>query len=242
MEPLYRQSYRILDSDVDCFGRLSPARILFFAQDSAGQHCQRLSLNYDVLAKKHLFWAVLRHRVQVIRYPMVGETITVETWPMPTTRSAYPRSTVAYDSQGREVFRAISLWALMHMDNRTLVLPDKSGIEVAGLLRGSELAAPGSMALIQAGNRQHRQVCFTDLDRNGHMNNCRYLAWISDLLPSAFHQKNAPKEFTVCYFSEAREGQNLLLQWSLSDGPALAVDGLRADGEHSRVFSVRMQF
>ena len=242
MEPIYRQTYRILDSDVDRFGKLTPARILFYAQDTAGQHCERLALNYDALAEKRLFWAVLRHGVQVNRYPMRGETITVETWPMPTTRSAYPRSTVAYDAQGNEVFRAISLWVLMHMDSRTMILPGKSGVAVNGMLRGSELAVPGSMALMHSVNSQNRQVRFTDLDRNGHMNNCRYLQWIADLLPSRFHQENTPKEFSVCYFSEAREGQDISLQWSLSEGPALAVDGLRADGENSRVFSVRMLF
>mgnify|MGYP002517044180 CR=1 FL=1 len=31
-----------------------------------------------------------------------NEDITVETWPMPTTRTAYPRATVGYDAQGNE--------------------------------------------------------------------------------------------------------------------------------------------
>ncbi len=242
MEAFYKQSYRISDCDVDRYGRLTPGRMLFYAQDTAGQHCDRISLNYDALAQKRLFWAVLRHRVQITRYPMRGETITVETWPMPTTRSAFPRSTVAYDAQGNEVFRAISLWALMHMDSRTMVLPAKSGVQVQGMLRGSELSVPGAMALMNAANTQQRPVRFTDLDRNGHMNNCRYMDWVCDLLPSDFHGKNAPTEFTVCYYSEAKEGQNLLLQWNLSDGPALAVDGLREDQQHNRVFSVRVLF
>lgn len=246
MERSYSQSYTIHDCDVDRFGYLTPARMLFYAQDVAGQHCNDLALDYETLAARRLFWAVIRHRVQISRYPRSGETITVETWPMPTTRSAYPRSTVAYDQQGNELFRAISLWVLMNLDTRAMVLPGKSGVEVNGMLRGSELAAPGSLALSQAANDQHRQVAFTDLDRNGHMNNCRYLEWVADLLPSAFHAKHRPRELTVCYLSEAREGQQLTLRWSLSDGPALSVDGLHDQQEmsagHSRVFSVKMLF
>ena len=51
------------------------------------------------------------------------------------------------------------------------------------------LLAVGSMALMAAPNSVTREVRFTDLDRNGHMNNCRYLQWVSDLLPSAFHAR-----------------------------------------------------
>ena len=246
MKPIYEKTYKVRDCDVDRYGYLTPARILFFAQDVAGSHCTDLSLDYETLAQKRLFWAVIRHRVQISRYPKTGETITVQTWPMPTTRSAYPRSTVAYDENGNELFRAISLWVLMDLESRAMILPGKSGIEVNGMLTGSELAAPGSMALIPAPNSTVREVVFSDLDRNGHMNNCRYLQWVADLLPSAFHKTSRAKEFTVCYLSEAREGQKLRLNWMLSDGPQLSVDALRegdaASAGQGRVFSVRMLF
>ena len=173
MEPIYRQTYQIRDCDIDCYGRLRPSMILFYAQDIAGQHCQLMSLGYEALAERGLFWAVVRHRVQVTRLPVEGETITVETWPMPTTRSAYPRSTVAYDADGNELFRSIALWILMDANTRDMVVPGKSGVNVQGLLRGSELAVPHSLIPGHLGNTRVRQVSFTDLDQNGHMNNCR---------------------------------------------------------------------
>ena len=182
----------------------------------------------------------MRHKVQINRLPCRDETVTVQTWPMPTTRTAYPRSTVVYDSQGRECFRGISLWVLMDAGTRAMVLPGKSGVTVNGTLTGSELAVPGSMGLKPLDNRTGRTVRFTDLDVNGHMNNCRYLDWTVDTLPGSFHEKHPIEEFSVSYFSEAREGDRLELQWSLSEGPWLTVDALR-DGEH-RVFSVRAQF
>ena len=246
MKPVFEKKYTIRDCDVDRYGRLLPARILFLAQDVAGSHCVDLALDHETLAKQQLFWAVIRHRVQVSRYPMTGETVTVQTWPMPTTRSAYPRSTVAYDEKGNELFRAISLWVLMDLNTRAMILPGKSGVDVSGVLMGSELAVPGSISLMSGANTAVRNVAFTDLDRNGHMNNCQYLQWLADLLPSSFHAENLPKEFTLCYYSEAREGDHLRLNWALSDGPQLAVDGLRENSDSSagqgRVFSVRMLF
>ena len=162
---------------------------------------------------------------------------------MPTTRAAYPRSVVAYDAQGSECFRSISLWVLMDLDTRNMILPGKSGITVSGALRGTELAVPQSLAPGQLRNRRQRTVCYTDLDRNGHMNNTRCMDWIADLLPSAFHQDHTVSDFTVCYLAEAREQQELCLNWHLSDECILQVDASTGEGEDAhRVFSAKLYF
>ena len=243
MKPIYVQDFEITDIAVDRYGRLKPSLILFLAQDGAGHHCKELAVDYETLAQKRLFWAVTRHRVQVTRLPRQGETIHVETWPMPTTRVAYPRSMVAYDAQGNELFRSISLWVLMDLDKRSMILPGKSGISVVGTLRGTELAMPNGLVAKLLGNHRERTVCFTDLDRNGHMNNTRYMDWIDDLLPSAFHENRTVKEFTVCYLSEAREGQSLDLQWDFLEDGQLQVDAHRVqEGKDERIFAARILF
>ena len=94
MEPIYSQNFEITDLHVDCFGRLLPGRILFLMQEAAGNHFAQLSMDYDSLAQRGLFWAITRNKVQITRLPVRGETIRLETWPMPTTRVAYPRSIV----------------------------------------------------------------------------------------------------------------------------------------------------
>lgn len=245
MEP-YRRNYTIEDNEVDCHGRLMPSMILFYTQDVAGHHCMLLGTDYDTMAARNLFWAVIRHRVQVTRMPQRGETVTVETWPMPTTRVAYPRATVAYDAQGQELFRVISLWVIMDLQSRAMILPGKSGVEVAGLLQGNELAAPGSLAPKTLENRHSRIVRYSDLDRNGHMNNCHYLQWVLDLLPSSFHREHLMKELTVCYLSEAREGEELNMTWELGGDGVLRVEATRPDGSvstgHNRVFALQIQY
>lgn len=246
MEPIFRQKYEISAIHVDCFGRVKPSVLLFFAQEAAGGHCELLRLDWDTLAKRNLFWAVIRNRMQITRLPVLGETITVETWPMPTTRSAFPRSTVAYDEKGNELFRSVSLWVLMDTESRSMILPGKSGIDLAGTLRGNELAPPASILPANLENTVCRKVGYTELDRNGHMNNTRYMDWIDDLLPSAFHQAHPLREFTLCYLSEAKEGQEISLQWQLTDGPCLQVNGLRkrtdVPDKQERIFAALLQF
>ena len=243
MEPLYVQNYEVTDIAVNRYGRMKTSMILFLAQEIAGQHCNLLSVDYATLAAKRMFWAVTRHRVQITRLPVRGETIRIETWPMPTTRVAYPRSVVAYDAQGNECFRSISLWVLMDLEKRSMILPGKSGIEVIGTLRGTELDSPNGLVAKVLQNHRSRQVCFTDLDRNGHMNNTKYMDWIDDLLPSQFHEQHSPREFTVCYLSESREGQTLDMHWDFLEEGVLQVDAHRnTEEKEERVFSARFLF
>lgn len=245
MEPIFRRTFEITGMHTDRFNRLKPSALLYFVQETAGAQCDLMNLDWETLAKKKLFWAITRHRVQITRMPMKGETITVETWPMPTTRVAYPRSVVAYDSRGNEIFRTISLWVLMNPETRAMVLPGKSGVEISGILRGTELPAPGSLIPACLSARRTRQVCFSDLDINGHMNNTKYLDWVGDLLPSTFHGVNVPKEFLLCYNAEAREGDHLTMNWEMEDASTLRVDTFR-DGENGeeshRIFSARIGY
>ena len=246
MEPTYRKSFVIDDMAVDCFGKLKLSSLLYYAQDVAGSHSELLGADHDSLAMQRLFWAVTRHRVQITRLPMRGETITVETWPMPTTKIAFPRSMVAFDAQGNEVFRAISLWVLMDLENRNMVLPGKSGVTVNGSLTGSELALPHSILPKAMINRDTRRVTYSCLDRNNHMNNTKYLDWVDDLLPSDFHKSHDPQELIICYHAEAMENQQIFMDWELAENGCLQVDAHRektgVPDRQERVFSAQVLF
>ena len=238
----YSQTFTLSDMEVDCFGKLKLSALLYFAQEVAGKHCIQLGADYETLSKKKLFWAVTRHRVQITRLPVRGETITVQTWPMPTTRVAYPRSMVAYDAQGNELFRSISLWVLIDTESRAMVLPGKSGVDVTGTLKGTELDAPRSLAPAASGTTAYRTVTYSCLDRNGHMNNTRYLDWVDDLLTSEFHKTHSAREFVICYLNEAMEGQQIRLNWVLSPEGCLQVDAHREAETAARVFSAQLLF
>ncbi len=243
MEPIYKQEFTVEHIHVDRFGRAKPSVLLYFVQETAGKHCSLLAVDRENLSHKHLFWAVTRNRVQITRLPRLHETVRVETWPMPTTRVAYPRSVVAYDADGCELFRSISLWVLMDERTRAMVLPGKSGVVVDGTLTGTELTVPHAIASRPMGNTVSRTVGYTLLDQNGHMNNTYYLDWIDDLLPSAFHEAHPVQEFTVCYLNEAREGEEISVRYELSDGPVLTVDATRENGVGSdRIFSAQLLF
>ena len=242
----YEKNFHIPSSAVDRFDRMKPSFILDLMQEVAGAHSILLGAGREDLQKKGLFWAVIRHRVQITRLPASGEDITVKTWPMPTTRTAYPRATVICDSDGRELVSAVSLWVLMNVGDRAMILPGRSGVTVEGITLGCEIAAPCSIVPKTYEASMDRTVRFSELDVNGHMNNCKYLDWVADTLPGDFHKDHTPKEFTLCYLSEAREGEQIQVSWELDEEGCLTVETGRKTGAvssgHARVFSARMQF
>lgn len=246
MDSVFTKTFTLEAIHADCFGRAKPSALLYFAQEAAGAHCIALGLDNDSLADKNLFWAILRNRVQITRLPQIGQTITVKTWPMPTTRAAFPRAFAAYDEQSRELFRCTSLWALVDAGTRTMVLPGKSGVALEGVALGNELPAPESIAPRELENAATFRVGYSLLDRNFHMNNTRYLDWIDELLPSAFHREHPVQSFTICYLFEVRESQEITLKWQLSDDNSLFVNGYRkAENDTQRpirVFAAKVQF
>ena len=239
----YRMEAMVEDIHVDRYGCLRPSALLYFAQVAAGRHSALLGADYDALAAKGLFWAVTRHGVTIHRMPRTGEQILVETWPMPATRVAYPRMVVARDREGKLLFEVLSLWVLMDIQSRSMVLPGKSGVDVPGVLKGTEPESPRSLPPVQNGSAVRRTVTYSCLDRNGHMNNTRYTDWVDDLTSSDFHAAHRLAGFTLCYLSEAREGDTVTLEWTLEDG-ILQVDGhrLRTDDHQGkqRIFGARM--
>lgn len=245
MEPVYRNQFTITSGECDPFGRIKPSAILSILQEAAGAHCAGTAVDWSALANRNMFFAITRQRVLVSRLPRQGETITVETWSGPTSRVAFPRNTIARDKNGNELFRAISLWVLMDVSSRAMILPGKSGITLTGSVQGGELPVPSSIGLRELGSSEIRRVRYSQLDRNRHMNNCRYLDWVMDLLPSQFHEDHPIADFTVCYLNEAMEGDRVELRYELAEDGSLVTHGITspADGQAShRVFSVRAQF
>lgn len=241
MTQLFRTKVRITPTDTDASGVLRLSMIPRFAQQIAGQHCDILGVNQDFLDQKGLFWAIIRNQLTIHRLPTAGQTITLETWPMPTTRTAYPRATAAYDEAGKCLFACHSLWILMDFQTRAMVLPGKSGVEVAGIERPDAPAAPRSLSPTEQTHCSRRQVTAADLDRNNHMNNARYLDWVDAILPP---NCPTPKGATLCYLNEARVGQMLDVCWNDRDPSQIFVDIRRpnADGSHDRIFSAKLEF
>lgn len=244
MRLIYEETVTITPDLTDASGILRSSAALRLTQAAAGHHCDLLGLDEAVMAQKGLFWAIIRNYFTVESMPAVGQTITLETWPMPTTRTCFPRACIARDTSGKELFACHSLWILMDRQTRAMVLPGKSGVDVPGVTLEHTPPAPKSLSPICADATAARQVKNEDLDQNGHMNNARYLDWAEAALDGDFRQNARLRHATLCYLNEAKLGQNLTSCTGFDANGAFLFDLRRAkeDGSFDRIFSARLEY
>ncbi len=242
-EPMvYCKTTVISDTQTDPFGRLTPAALLALAQEMATEHALALGLGRPALDPLGLFWAIIRQTVSVARLPRQGERITLETWPGVPTRTAFPRFVTAKDEKGEILFRVAALWLFMNRESREMVLPKNSGVAVPGIQRQDELPLPKGIAHRELQNRALRRVQYSELDCNGHLNNCKYANWMQDVLPPAYHEGHCLKALHICYTHEAFWDQEIALQWEMEEN-ALQMEAVRGkDAEQQNIFSLRASY
>lgn len=245
MDLLFRQKVTVQPEDFNNYGNFKLSSLLYYVQEVSGSHCNGFGCDWDSLKEKGMFWAVLRHRVCIHRLPEKEETFTIETWPLPMTRVAYPRAVRALDEKGQVLFESMSLWVLMDRTTRAMILPAKSGVNVPGMVRQIEISQPTSLMPQTHENEVLWSVTEEDLDKNRHVNNTVYMDR-AEQLTNAFGSNCSPKEFTICYLSEVRLGQTITLGWTGSDREVLTFDGNRPreddPSKSERVFAAKLLF
>ena len=211
MNKTYREDWHLLTRDCDMAGALRPGALLEMMQETAGTHAELLGVGRTALSVRGMAWVVTRMEVHLDRTPVLGETLSVETYPMPVRRWFYPRYFIFRDGQEREIGCAASLWVLMNLQTRRVTKSD----EVNSLMPdNSDLPAPlGLPAPVQevGGVLETREFTpvYTDLDTNGHVNNCRYLDWCCNALGVDTLKGWELSRFMINYDLELRPGQQV---------------------------------
>lgn len=211
MHNTFTQEFRIASYQTDVKARLRPSAILEIMQEIAGAHADALDVGRRKLAPKNLAWVLTRVEVHMERYPVFGEAITVETFPMPNRRVFFPRYYIFRDSEGRQIGCAGSLWVVLDVTTRRMA----NASEIALLLPdNSALTAPmGMPATVEDIGGEHRESVrtpvYTDLDMNGHVNNTRYLDWCCNELGIDAMRCGTLCQFAVNFNQEILPGQEV---------------------------------
>lgn len=184
MLKIYEESKLIRTSNCDFTGKWRVSDILALLQEGAGTHAHFLGCGRDVMLQDNIVWVLSRTELVMDRYPGVGETIRMETFPMSNKRWFFPRYFLLYDEQGSVIGRAGSLWLLMDYVERKMAapeaalkyLPDNSDLT-------PPLAFPGNIPMVEGEPLlSARRPMYSDIDVNQHVNNTRYADWLCDAL------------------------------------------------------------
>ena len=207
----YTQEFRIASYQTDLSARIRPSAILEIMQEMAGAHAELLGVGRSHLLPMNLAWVLTRVEVRMERYPLSGEVISVETFPMPNRRVFFPRYFIFRDAEGKEIGCAGSMWVILDITSRKMT----NAVEITALLPdNSDLTAPmGMPATVEeiggAPQEEQRMPVYSDLDVNGHVNNTRYLDWCCNALGIETMRASVIKQFAVNYNLEILPGQTV---------------------------------
>ena len=228
MMKTYSETKLIRTSNCDLTGHWRLSSILALMQELAGTHAHFLGCGRDFLLEQGLVWVLSRTELQMDRYPAVGETVRVDTFPMPNRRWFFPRYFCFYDEAGEQIGRAGTLWLLMDLQARKMAAPEAA---LRFLPDNSDLTPPmdfpGNIAPVEGEEiRTLYTPVNTDIDVNRHMNNTRYGDVLCNALSLETLEKKEFSHVLIHYLKEVLPGGELQIS-------------LRQEGERLRMLGSR---
>ena len=211
-EPLHRQDFRVHSYEVDPEGLLAPRALCAFLQEAAGGDAARGGYTMERLAEEGLVWVIQWMRVEVERYPVRGETLTVTTWARPFARALAFREFDVVDGSGAPLAVGTSRWAVVDLAARRLVrLPEfirRSPVpeRPPALDRTPADLEPAGPAQME----RRFEVRRGDLDMVRHVNNTRYVEWALETVPDEVQDVRRPSAFEIAFRREAVYGDTVV--------------------------------
>lgn len=224
----------------DFQGQLGFYALLQVLQDTAVHHALELNLGREVMRAQNLFWVLVRQKVEMQRYPQLGETLLTRTWLRAQEDGQVLREFELTNEKGEACGQATTLWLTLNADTRRVVKIDAHQL-LRGLARDESTGLEAVRVRPEAPftERFRLTVRNSDIDGNLHTNNTRYGQWAWDALPLAALQGHQVSGYEVNFLAETRPGDVISLEEAVpSDWRALR--GVR-ESDQKVVFTARLR-
>lgn len=185
---MYSFDSRVRYSEVDYRGRITPMAVLDYFQDCSSFQSEELEIGLKYLTANGIAWVLTSWQIEIARYPLYGERITVGTWPYDLRGFLGYRCFEMKDGGGARVACARSMWALL--DTATgkparipALMAERYVTEPAIPME----VGPRKMRLPEGmEEREPFLVHRFHLDTNQHVNNGKYVLMAQEYLPESF--------------------------------------------------------
>lgn len=203
-----QKTIRVADADVE--ERWRQDAIFVEMQETASMHDLGTDRDYSALREKGLAWILSRVEVNMQRYPKIGETARIITWPGVERMGICPRYFDFYVGE-EKVGHASTIWALMDISQRKMITPKDACVRMDYDADAPKYPFPRSIKHMN--DAEKRSVSYipkyTDIDSNGHFNNTRYVAFVTDQFDVEKHRKMDIENISINYSKEIVAGENI---------------------------------
>ncbi len=224
-------SFTVLSYDFGHNDEIRPTALCRYLQEAAARHMTAEGPSYPELLARGLSFVLSRFHVQQYLPLHANDVITVHTWAHTPPRAGvtFPRYYQLYRND-ELVAEAASMWGLLNVHTgqpcRTDAVDFHYG-EDEPLPLSTRFRVPDVVWEV-AGTREIR---YSDVDSNNHMNNTHYANMLCDFLPDIDRWRLT--DMHIHYLSEAPLGDCLTVRRALceEDGhPVAYLETVRRDG------------
>ncbi len=204
--------------DTDASRRVRPTQLLVYMQETSNSHIDSLNCNLEWLRDEKKLAFILSKTRLAINAPLYAyQDITVSTWTCESRGYAFSRFYEIH--RGDELIAtADTTWALVSLESRQLCKVDSFPVEFEhespvdiGLPLRFRVPKTENMELVG-----ERNIVYSDIDYNMHMNNTKYADMLCDFIP--YEQVSSIKGISLSYLHEAAFGERIKLYRSFEDG------------------------
>lgn len=199
----------INSNDVDCFYKIKPSSIYMMFQEAAMKSVAKIGNDSLDLVKQGVDWIIIRMQVEILKTPSFHDEVNVYTYPGDDMGVFYPRYWYVTDSNGEVIIKASSIWGLLDVKTRKLCLKKDIINKMPPVHMDDELPLPSKMASKEVSLKDKRKIYFSEIDLNGHLNNCSYIKLIQDLHDIEFYSKYEVASIYTAYVKELHIGDEI---------------------------------
>ena len=214
----HTENFKIKWHDTDATRKVRPSEILVYMQETANLQLERAGLSLNTLRDERGLAFILSKIKLVFHAPLEAyDEISVRTWTCESRGYTFSRCFDIY-RKDELIAEAISFWALLDIKERKLVRCDKLSLGVepdAPLeLDVPRRIKPPQEELSVIGKRDIR---YSDIDYNMHMNNTKYPNMLCDFMP--LDEVGSITQMTLEFVHESAFGDTLTFhRATLEDG------------------------
>lgn len=198
--------------NVDFSGNLSVYSLFNFAQETAWKHAEELGFGFKELGTKKLAWVLFGMRIKMLsNLPKWQETVIIQTQPKGISGMFANRDYRILNADNQLIAVGSSNWVVIETETRRPQRLD----QIFESLRFVENSENLITRLKPEGEFPYLLSTYTvktsDIDYYGHVNNAKYISWITDLYTPQQINDNPIEEIMVNFLQESRFGDKVLI-------------------------------
>lgn len=215
---VYQKKYHIESNDVDFTKKVKLSSLFNYFQEIACTHADNLGVGVNMIEKTGVGWALIRIKVDIIRYTVWNEEIQIETWYQEPKKFEFERDFAVYDMDGNIIINAVSTWVIFDIKTRELRKAELITPGFPPIIKGraidcklGKLKAFGPLDFVYK-----KAIGYSDIDFNGHINNSKYIDFIMDCFTMEKHRRYRVRKIEVNYINEALPETTIIIYKDLS--------------------------